>query len=228
MRTTIFLIGTLFLFFNCSGNNKIEKKEISNMDYQYTTDDSLSSIATEIKYPGIVVILSDSIEFLEKPILVRNEKGKIINKLSFDKNEKIVKFEKGIPTIREYYPDYSIIIFDGYPLENNKYKVILNDSVFFLDNIIGYTIFEKWEEHIARAFIATNELNPLRETPAEKGKIIPIDYKNSNFIVIEVENDWIKVECDLDCEGCPDGNLVSGWIRWRKDNEILVKLYYSC
>jgi hypothetical protein len=79
-----------------------------------------------------------------------------------------------------------------------------------------------------RAFIATNILNPLRETPTETGEIIYMDYSEAGFVVLERENDWIKVACNIDCEGCPNGELVTGWVRWRKGNELLVELYYVC
>ena len=216
----IYLI-VLLLLLNYKGSCNIE-----NITFSVTDEDTLSLITTELKYPGVVVILPDSYEYLKEEILIRNENGSIVNKLYFDEKELMIDFEKGTPSIREYDPDYHVIIFDGYPLENNKYKVIIDNSIFFLDHVEGYTVFRKWEEHITRAFILTNELNPLRETPTESGKIIPMDYNNSNFISIEVKNDWVKVECDT-YEGCPDGKLVTGWLRWRKGNELLVELRYA-
>jgi hypothetical protein len=225
MKKIIYIACVLFLFFNCNGKNENQKK-------MYLEPDSIDNNTfdgIELKYPGVVIILPDSIEFLKGSMLVQNEKGNIINQISFDEEERVVKFEKGTPEIREYYPDYSIIIFDGYPLENGNYKVIIDDSVCYLKQLNGYTIFEKWEEHIKRTFINTDEQNPLRISSFDTSEIISnLNYDDLNFVVLSVKNDWVNVECDINCEGCPEGQLIKGWIRWRKDNKLLVKLYYVC
>jgi hypothetical protein len=215
----------LFLFFNCNGKNENPKGKYLETDLI----DDCTFEGVELKYPGVVVILPDSIEFLKGNILVQNEKGNTINQISFDEEERVVKFEKGSPKIREYYPDYSIIIFDAYPPENDNYKVIIDDSVCFLKPMNDYTVFEKWEEHIKRTFIKTNGQNPLRISSSDTSEIISnVNYNDLDFVVLSVKNDWVNVACDINCEGCPEGQLIKGWIRWKKHNKLLVKLYYVC
>ena len=222
--TKIFLIIGLFLLFtNCNNKNTYlsEDNSLSNIE-----DSSLIEI---FKYPGVVIVIPDSIEYLKRNILIRDSIGILCNQLYFDDNEKIVKFQQNKTTIREYYPDYSVIVFDGYPLENGLYKVIINNSINFLEHVEGFTIFEKWEDHIQRTFISTCKSNPLREFPSDTSKIISnVDYENSHFTVLKVTEDWIYVECNINCDGCPSGKITSGWTRWKKDNKLVVKLSYTC
>lgn len=223
MRRLFFLINVLLLAFSCNSKSNNHLKD----DALPVVEDGL--LSEKIKYQGVVMILPDSIEFLKDSILIRDKDGTVFNRLFFDDEENLVKFQDENIDIREYYPDYSIIIFDGFPLKNGTYEVLVNNNVYFLEYIEGYTIFEKWEDHIKRTFISTSDSNPLREFSSDTSEIISnLDYENLNFVVFDVKEDWIYVECDINCEGCPGGQLVKGWIRWRKGNKLIVKLHYVC
>jgi hypothetical protein len=176
--------------------------------------------------PGVVIIIPDSVEHLKKYILLRDSGDKIVDTLYFDKEERVVKFKHIHPTIRAYYPDYSTIIFDGYPLKDGEYKVIVNHSIYFLDNIHGYTYFEPWEIHIKRALLTTTELNPLRKKPSDCGMVIPgLKYSDLSFIVDDVKGDWAHVNGFIDY--ATQVPLASGWLKWRDGNKLLVTLYYN-
>ena len=222
MKIIVCLAGILLLFSNCNGKNQ------NQLDYHLPVIED-SSCFTKMKSLGVVIILPDSIEHLKKEMLIRDQNEIIVNRLFFDSEEKIVKFERNEIAIREYYPDYWIIIFDGYPIKDGKYKVFINDTIYFLEHVEGFTAFEEWETHIKRTFVSTDKFNPIRETPSNKGMIISdLDYENLNFVVLSVNDDWINIECDMYCEGCPDGQLVRGWVKWREGDKLLVKLYYAC
>lgn len=181
-----------------------------------------------IKTPGIVrVSIID-----KKPtqnIIIKDRNGKAINRIMFNVGEDFVLLEKDA-SIRAYYPDYGIFIFDGFPLSDGVYQIFMGDSICFLEHVDGLTSFETWEKFLKKVIIATNNANPLKLYPYDKSEIVPIsDIDQYIFKVIGLKDDWINVECDSICEGgCPNGKIIKGWLRWRKNGLFLVKLYYLC
>ena len=64
------------------------------------------------------------------------------------------------------------------------------------------------------AYIATkNDDQTLREKTAK--------------LWSELNNATILPE-HINCDGCPNGKIMSGWTRWKKDNKLVVKLFYVC
>lgn len=131
--------------------------------------------------------------------------------------------------IRSYYPDYYVVIMDCYGLSEDQYRVMIGGSEKYIEHKAGITIYEDWATHIKKSFIVTQADNPLRETPEIKGKIVgDYDYKHLSFYAIHVSGDWAQVVCDMDCEGCPHQKQITGWLKWRDGNRLLVELYYAC
>ena len=131
--------------------------------------------------------------------------------------------------IRSYYPDYYVVIMDCYGLSEGQYRVKIGGSEKYMEHKDGITIYEDWATHLKSSFIVTKADNPLRETPEIKGEIAgDYDYKHLSFYAIQVSGDWVQVVCDMDCEGCPNQEQITGWLKWRDGNRLLVELYYAC
>ncbi|MDR0970990.1 MAG: hypothetical protein LBM25_01220 [Bacteroidales bacterium] len=207
----IFCIIWLFIFF---------------IQYNYVNKDLSKIDRNKLRTNGVIVVKPD---FIKNPINIFDDKGNIVRKIYYDTIELDIKItpDSGL-SIREYYPDYNIIIFESNGLFSNKYEILINNSIYYIEPN-QYITFQSWEEHIKNVFVSTNKKNPLRNSPYEESKIIEnLDYDRTNFIVLDVCENWIRVQCDIDCEGCPDNKIVNGWIKWKDNDNLLVKLYYAC
>jgi hypothetical protein len=131
--------------------------------------------------------------------------------------------------IRSYFPDYYVMILDGYELSDGKYRVIIGGSEKYIEHKAGITVFEDWASHLKSSFIVTQANNPLRETPAIEGKTVgDYDYEHLSFETIKINGDWAQVVCNMDCEGCPNQQPITGWLKWKEGNRLLIELYYAC
>ena len=69
----------------------------------------------------------------------------------------------------------------------------------------------------------------MRLEPKATGKIVSgLDYSELSFVCDEISGDWVKVTCNKACEGCIDGKVVTGWIRWKENGKVILKQYYTC
>lgn len=184
---------------------------------------------------GILRINSDGLQTQRDTVTIFNEDLTVFGKIYSDSEyeEPTIRLEvssKEIKiSIRAYFPDYNIIFFDSYKPSNGIYEVLVNGDKKFIKIKEGITLFEEWETHLKSVFLLTNKENPLRDQPNEYSNLLlEYNYDEFNFEVVEIKDDWIKVHCNVNCEGCPSGVEVSGWLRWKKDNQLLLKLYYVC
>jgi hypothetical protein len=145
---------------------------------------------------------------------------------SVDGNEPSCPKLKG--KILAYYDDYYIFHFEvKLDDDSNFYKVKVGNLVKLIkksDTVKMYSM----EEYILKYYCLASELNPLRDRPSISGKIIKIDYQATSFICLEVKGDWVRVKCDKECEGCPRGKIIMGWIRWRKNGKIIFDQRFVC
>jgi len=131
--------------------------------------------------------------------------------------------------IRSYFPDYYVMILDAYELSDGKYRVMIGGSEKYMEHKEGITVFEDWTSHLKSSFIVTQANNPLRETPEIEGKIAgDYDYQFLSFETIKIDGDWAQVVCNMDCDGCPNQQPITGWLKWKQDNRLLIELYYTC
>ena len=119
-----------------------------------------------------------------------------------------------------FKPDYNI--FYVVCLENQKayYKVLsATGDIYFVSK--AEAKFASWEAFLRNTTGVTNlnwELNPLREAPSEKSKMIRIKDKEATYQVINVKGDWIEVQNEHNAH-------EKGWIQWRKADNLLIEIY---
>ena len=127
--------------------------------------------------------------------------------------------------IRAFFPDYNIAVFDAVKLKRG-YNVFINGSWKYID--LGKSIdYKDWNLFIKQVFVKVDKKYPLYKEDNAKSALVSTceDY---SYKVLEVKGDWIKVTCYNECEGCPKGKILSGWIRWKERDSILLELFYSC
>ena len=129
--------------------------------------------------------------------------------------------------IRDFDPEYDMMYFDCKGVNNGKYLVIVNDSIKLIDSSSTFVVFQTIQEHILSSYISLTEKSPLRKINSDTSSIID-NYLNYWYIPIKIKDDWLKVKCFKDCEGCPESGVFEGWVRWKNNGELLIELFYSC
>ena len=107
-------------------------------------------------------------------------------------------------------------------IENQKayYKMLsATGDIYFVPK--AEAKFVSWAKFLRNTTGVTNlnwELNPLRETPSEKSKMIRIKDRKATYQVISVKGDWVEIQNEHDAQ-------EKGWIRWRKADSLLIEVY---
>lgn len=129
-------------------------------------------------------------------------------------------------SIRAFYPDASVIVFDAIKVDNG-YKVFVNGDWKLIKSTRGIQ-YQDWNNYMKRVYVRADKTHPLYKDCDTKSKIVSDDVENA-YKVLEVKGDWIRVQCSQECEGCPDNNkILHGWIKWRDKKSIIIDLLYSC
>jgi hypothetical protein len=100
--------------------------------------------------------------------------------------------------------------------------------------------FFSWDSFAARTIWVNRmngELNPIRETPTENGKVIKFTEKEC-LTAIEVKGNWLKItpstgeNCFGNEKHAGDDSFYRkkyfdfGWIKWRDDKNFLIRTTY--
>lgn len=224
----IFIAATIIA---CNSNASKESSHTDTLNGNICSDTITQYIsARTMLRNGILRIKADELQVEEDTVFIYNADNTIFGKIySKSKSEEPVFIGQESLNIKAYYPDNYIIIFDGDKLSDGKYKVTIDGLEKIIPHKDGITLYEDWETHLKTSFIVTDSTNPLRDEPSEYGnQLNEYNYDNLSFVVIEINNDWAKVVCNIDCEGCPNNEIITGWLKWRKGNLLIVKLYYVC
>lgn len=132
--------------------------------------------------------------------------------------------------IRAYYPDYSLVIFDAEKLNEDYYTVLVNGEKKVLRNAKNIK-FYSWDYFLKKiTFVGVNEKNPIRYDKSPSSSVIKDfkKYKNYSFQVEAIEGNWAKVKCSEKCNGCSNNVDITGWVKWRDESKLLVRLFYVC
>lgn len=147
-----------------------------------------------------------------------------------------------------FEPDYGIMHFVCTGQTEKAYKVLINYSQLkYLPKKKEYK-FQSWEQYITtsmgiRRLTADQEevyqsTEPLRKEPQDGSDTLSIPEGYELFCPMEVKGDWVKVKYDCfynleenKYEGQPCHNYitkcknpVTGWLRWRRSNKVLIEI----
>lgn len=179
---------------------------------------------------GVLRIKTDILEEFSDTVYILNTDKSLYGAIYSDNNEIEPAFNgRETLAIRSYYPDYYIIIMDAYDQKEGLYRVFINGAEKYVAHRAGITVFENWSTHLKNSFIVTNAYNPLRKMPSSEGTAADnYDYDALSFETIKVQGDWVEVICNMDCEGCPHQQAITGWLKWKDGSKLLIELYYTC
>jgi hypothetical protein len=231
-----------------SCNNKDKKHNInSNSDISNTKVDSLklkNTINSDSYYTGKGFLFVDittiyknnkklSIE-KKRGVEFVNFKGKnvIINNNSYELIKEEVDYYKQIDVI-SYDPEYGLFIIKCLGLnEEGFYKVEVNNDIMFINknkyqDVLNHKSPEKYVLE-SKPYLYNNDDTTLREQPNDSSKVIE-NYKDHLYISIEIKGDWLKVKNDDKCFiKMPPQDEIVGWVRWRKNGEIIIDVRHLC
>jgi hypothetical protein len=221
-----------FSFLGCINQHSQETEiEISVEESTRKTPSATSPsefISDTICYDGVLLLYTDSLQMHNQILNIFNQDRSIFTSIeSSNGNEPASDKLEG--QILAYYPDYYIVHFNAAKLNEGVYKVKVGNESKII-NVNRYAEFLRLPDYVLKFFATTNAENPLRISPSESAsKIEGLDYEQLSFNCLEISGDWVKVACNAECEGCPEGNSdIIGWIRWRKDGKIIIKQHYVC
>ena len=119
-----------------------------------------------------------------------------------------------------FKPDYDIFYMVCLERQKAYYKVLsATGGIYFVPK--AEAKFVSWAKFLRNTTGVTNlnwELNPLRETPSEKSKMIRIKDRKATYQVISVKGDWVEIQNEQDAH-------EKGWIRLRKADNLLIEVY---
>lgn len=220
------IIIILVSFISCNNENHNTNSKLYHKD---TKQNMYVSKNLQDKIKGYLIILSDKIQEENGELEIYNLDKSVFAKIkSIRGNEP--SNDKLVNNIYAYYPDYYIIHFQVSDFDEDYYKVKIGKTQKLIQKNKFVTFFDQ-SKYLLEYFCITNKSNPLRKFDSDESELSykNLDYSTLNFICLEVKGDWIKVKCNIDCEGCgTESNKIEGWIRWRKNGKIIIEQRYSC
>jgi len=205
MKTSIFL-SLLFLLYSETVTNKPQ-----------LNDDGLE---------GILLLYSGNYTEETSYKIYNVDKTLFAEIKSINGNEPTCPILKG--KILAYYNDYYIFHFLAkYVKSNNTYKIKIGNSIKEIRKDESM-VFLTWQEYVLKFYCKSSKENPVRFLPEMSSKEIRVDYENTSFRCIEIKGDWVKIECNQECDGCPKAGKISGWIRWRINGKVILNQILVC
>ncbi|MFA8301437.1 MAG: hypothetical protein ACEPOV_14820 [Hyphomicrobiales bacterium] len=116
--------------------------------------------------------------------------------------------------------EYSLVIINGLK-RGDEFFTVFNDKEVYI-NINESVSFQTLEKHVEENIISLTQESPLRILARDESEIIE-NYLDYDYEVIEVIGDWLKVKCFKDVYGLD----FEGFVKWREDNKLLIKIIYS-
>lgn len=189
------------------------------------------SAETQKTASGIVRIKTEMLDSLNRvspvlnPVTIENAGRAKIDSLNYFADEECFRFANDIEA-RAYYPEHSVICFDGQPATDGRYKILVNDEWHYINSDNDFAEYLSWEKFLLDVVLFF-DIEPDRNLyclPDSGSDIISIDRQDIYFQPLKVEGDWIYADIIKGEEiFSPVGRC---WIRWRSDNELLLKTLY--
>lgn len=145
-------------------------------------------------------------------------------------------------------PDYGIMHFVCVAKTPESYRILINyKEVKYLPKTTTY-VFKTWEAYIMESYgvaRSTSESETafrsqaLKTAPDDAADTLAIPAGRELFCPVQLQGDWLQVkydcfynEVDNPHEGTPCHQYISqckipltGWLRWRKDQHLLIDIF---
>ncbi|BFP43261.1 hypothetical protein FGF1_41060 [Flavobacteriaceae bacterium GF1] len=140
-------------------------------------------------------------------------------------------YYKKLVNVEAIDPEYGLFIMVCKGLESGIYVVDFNEQTGYIDNQKHESLltFKTSRQYVLEGYPNPTEANPLRANPSDDAEII-IGFTEHSYISVEIQGDWLKVKDDKDCYPGeePSEQDIIGWVRWRKDGEIIIDIRHLC
>ncbi|UMY66014.1 MULTISPECIES: hypothetical protein [unclassified Flavobacterium] len=146
----------------------------------------------------------------------------------YDSNQNVstFSFAKPLTTIEPFawHPDYYLLVFRCVGKTDKGYKVISNEKTQDIKYIRlddSNFKFQTKAEHILTAFSVefNSAKNPIKKEASDNAAALPYD-KEEFYMPVKIDGDWLQVKWG------GDANPETGWIRWQKNNQMIIELFY--
>ena len=233
-----FLINILILFtlFSCKDNKNSEVKDAPHVEVAekviQTKKESIKDgflfidISNIYHNGGQVIILNQD----KKPTIYIKDKLVSIDNGNFDIIEEEHLYKEKIK-VESLFPEYGLFIIKSKSASEGFYEIQINNKNYFInsneyENLVS---FKSDEQYILDAYPSPTKESPLRVSPDENSEIIS-NYENYTYTSVEIKGDWLKIKDDKDCysgEASSEKDII-GWVRWKKDGEIIISINHIC
>ncbi|MEA5406066.1 hypothetical protein VB776_24215 [Arcicella sp. DC2W] len=239
------------IFFSCGHRNNNSESKIDTIDNPSVDTFSTQPINKQI-YLDNNCSYDNQVSSLGIGLIIAPSKFEIYNdSLLSDKiaSWDMYEDESKMNLCSKFFkPDYGIMHFVCIAKSEKAYKVLVNFSdIKYLPKTKNYE-FKTWDEYISQSFGIRRLTNDngdiskkitLRIKPVDNSDTLASPLGLELFCPMEIKGDWIKVRYDCfyndennSYEGEPCHNYIdkcknplTGWLRWRQENHLLIDIF---
>jgi len=196
----------------------------------YTGCTLITKTFSQEKQSGLIIIDYEAIHRRNGELLLLNNDQEIIGRFTPDsivvleKKYEIDKLKRNVFNEHfnslSYYPDYYIIVLKGYKIGKDRFEINVDGKTAFIES--KYASFQSNEEYIRDKSVSLTKKTELKKEMDDNSETIS-NYLYYSYIVLEVNGDWLKVKCNKEVFGLD----FVGYVRWKINDEIAVKVLYS-
>ncbi|NOS94516.1 MAG: hypothetical protein HOP30_21605 [Cyclobacteriaceae bacterium] len=228
------LISVVIITFFVITISSAQKSDVNDTEASYFNEDG--------KILGIGMVELDLEQnYFGKDIIIYNVKGKTKVVIRVTVSDVTTKMGGKLyslnnqpnPFLPRYFgnnPDYFRLIFDCVRVTSQFYEVVIdqttNETGFIKksDSLFKFkTVMQYVDEWTSLGLSFDRSQNPLKLEPSDHAKDVYYDNHERNKIEsaekIEMKGDWMKIKTQ---------NKLEGWIRWKRDNTIVIQIYFAC
>jgi len=248
MKNSIFFV-ICFALFSCQhkNNKAISNTEASKTIHTKESQSAKKETGTGCSYDNDVSTLGIGLVIAPSKVDIYNDSQLTNKSASYD------MYKDGLNKIsicpKFYEPDYGIMHFVCIDSTEKAYKVLINyDELKYLPKTKDY-VFKSWQDYINESYgirrltaegknISKIHLQPLRKSPVNEADTLVLPAGYEMFCPVEIKGDWLRVKFDCfynddnnkhEGEPCRDyidqcKNPVSGWLKWKDGNKLLVDI----
>lgn len=252
MKKETLIIPLLILIASCQGEAEDQEKNNPRDSTVIAVESNVEAKDTVIHYPeenykrgfenpakdlGIgVIIAPEEVTFFNDEEL--RDEYKSIHTFE-DQGEDIAPFK--------YKPEDTLMQFVCLKYSKNFIKVLINfNEAKYLKWKKAYKL-KKWNSYIFQSYGVQRKKNAaeeplmdnqLRQFNNDEAKVIEVPPGNELFCPVKVTGDWLKVKYDCNSTEYEDHAdepclnyinncepLITGWLRWKKDNVLLLDIF---
>lgn len=135
-------------------------------------------------------------------------------------------------TSRLYDNESGLIIMDAVRYKSG-YKVYMDNGWKYINKSQYYSYMD-WEKFLSITGIVPKSGSVTRVHEKIGGfvkkSIQGAEIDQYSFNILEIEGEWVYVECDSQCASCGSNGTgkFTGWIQWKDGDDILVDIRHSC